>query len=96
MKLKEDLKVSQELNQKLDALAKDREEKLAVDKDLVIDLKAKLDDADSRRVVAEVRVGKLEIEVDAAWYVVTCSIIEYKIFEEFMEEVAECCIDALH
>lgn len=54
MKLKEELKAAQEFDRKLDALAKDKEEKLAAEKALVTKLKAKLDDTDLRRVAIEV------------------------------------------
>lgn len=71
MKMKEDLKATQELNRRLDALAKDKEEKLAIEEALVTNLKVKLDDANLRRVAVEVEVRKSELEVEAAQHALT-------------------------
>lgn len=96
VKLKEKLQATWELNRKLDALAKDKEEKLAAEKALVDELRVKLGDTNLRSVVAEVRVGKLEIEVEAARHAVTWAIDEYKKFEDFKHEVDEGYIKSLH
>lgn len=93
--LKEDLQASRELNHKLDAQVKDKEE-LVVEKALIFELKTKLAKANSRRVATEVQVEKLKIKVKADRLVVNKVVAEYKGFEDFKAEVAEGCLESFH
>lgn len=79
----------------MEAQVKDKEEKLATEKASISELKAKLDNADSRRQATESRVRELKAKLKTAHVAANRTVEEYKKSKNF-KEVPKGCIDSLY